>query len=92
MSTWAQSDFGGVQAAVDPDDRLALGGQLGGLGLADALGQGQAAGDALVVGQLRVVGRRGDDAHELRPAFLGVADVDDLEPVGLAFQLVPSSP
>ena len=39
--------------------------------------------------QLGVIGRRGDDAHELRPAFLGVADFDDLEPIRLFLELGP---
>ena len=55
--------FAGVQAAVDPDDGLALGGQLAGLGLVDALGQREPAGDVPVVVELVVVGRRRDDAQ-----------------------------
>ena len=41
----------GVQAAVDPDDRLALGGERLGLGVGQAFGQGQPPGDFLVAGE-----------------------------------------
>ncbi|MNE94218.1 hypothetical protein D3C80_1921600 [compost metagenome] len=41
--------LGGVQAAVDPDDRLAFGGQRAGLRLGHAFRPRQAARDALVV-------------------------------------------
>ena len=46
-------------------------------------------GDRLVPVALAVVGRRGDDGRQLRPAFLRRADVDDLDPVRLALQLLP---
>ena len=36
-----------------------------------------------------MIGRRSDDGHELRPAFLGDADADDFEPIGLALELGP---
>jgi hypothetical protein len=81
--------FVGVQAAVDPDDGLALGGQLGRLGRADIFGLCQTVGNFLIAGQVAVIGRRGDDAHQLRPALFRLADVDHLEAVRLAFQLFP---
>src|SRR5689334_2209627 len=36
-----------------------------------------------------MVGRRGDDAHELRSAFLGRANADDFQPIRFALQLRP---
>ena len=79
----------GVQATVDPDDGLARASQLSGVLLRHILGQGQPAGDVLVAGQLAMVGRRRDDAHELRPAFLGDADANHLEAVRFLFELRP---
>ncbi len=81
--------FGGVEAAVDPNHGLAFRSQLGRRGLAEALGQRHAAGDALIMGQLGVIGGRGDNAHHLLAAFLGEADLEDLEPIGLGLDLVP---
>ena len=76
----------GVQARVDPDDRLALGGQLAGRVLLDAVGLGQLAGDLLVAVQLGQIGRRRDDGHPHGAALLGLADIDQLHPVRLAGQ------
>jgi hypothetical protein len=79
----------GVQPAVDPHDGFPLVGELAGLGLIDALGQGQAAGDLLVAAQVAVVGRRGDDGHELLAALLGDADAHEPDAVRLALQPGP---
>ena len=62
---------------------------LAGFFRADALRPGPGGGRSSVVLQLLVIGRRGDDAHELRPALFGDADLDDLEPIGFLFELGP---
>ena len=79
----------GVQPAVDPDHRLALGGERLGLGVGEALGQGQAAGDLLVAAEPLLVLGRGDDGHQLRPALGGLADLDQRQPVRLGVELAP---
>ena len=80
--------FAGVQAAVDPDDRLPFLGELSRFLGRHAFGAGQLRGDLAVSVELREVGRRRDDRHELIAAFLGLADIDDLQSVGLAFELL----
>ncbi len=84
-----RDDLVGVQAAVDPDDRLALLRQGAGLGFVDALGQGQLAGDPAIVVQLGQVLRAGDGHHILGAALLSLADGDHLQAVGLARQGFP---
>ncbi|MNJ31664.1 hypothetical protein D3C77_263080 [compost metagenome] len=78
--------LGRMQAAVDPDHGLALGGQGAGLGLADALGLGQAARDLLIAVDLGQVLGRGDDGEILRPPFGRLADLDQLHPIRLPGQ------
>ena len=63
-----------VQAAVDPDDRLALGGEFAGLCLGDPLGVRKPPGDLLVTIQAGAVGGRGDRRHPLLAPILGSAD------------------
>ena len=79
----------GVQAAVDPDDRLALGGERLGLGVGEPLGQRQPPGDLLVAAEPLVVLGRGDDGHQLRPALGGLADLDQRQAIRLGVELPP---
>ncbi len=62
-------DFVGVEAAVEPDDRLALRRQRPSLGLAHPLGKRQAPCDVLESVEALMVGRRRENRHQLRPAF-----------------------
>ena len=79
--------FGGVQAAVDPHHRLAVARELPRLVVGEALGQREAAGDVLVLLQVLVVLRRGDDRHQLVAAFGGLADALHDHAVGLGVEL-----
>ena len=79
--------LGGVKAAVDPDDRLAVARELARLVVGQALGQRQAAGDVLVFLQVLVVLGRGDDRHQLIAALGGLADALDGHAVGLGVEL-----
>jgi hypothetical protein len=81
--------LGGVQAAVDPDDRLSLLRERAGLVVGQSVGVGEPAGDLLVSREVPVVLRRGDDRHQVRPALRGPPDFDDLDAIGLRFELVP---
>ena len=74
--------FGGVEAAVDPDDGATLGGEAAGLGFGETLGAREALGNRAVVPELREVGGGGADDHPLGAAFLGFADIDKAEAVG----------
>ena len=66
-------DLARVQTAVDPDDRLSLGGQRAGLGVREVFGARQPPRDLLeAIERATVVGRR-DDGHPLRAALLGSA-------------------
>ena len=69
--------FRGVQAAVDPHDRLAFRGERARLIVGQPFGQRELPRDLLVARQLLVVFRRGDDRHQLRSPLFGLADVDD---------------
>ena len=80
--------FGRVQAAVDPDDHLALAGQGAGLFVGQVLGQRQPPVRRLDHRQLPLVFRRGDDRGELGPPFFGLADVDHRHPFRLRLQLL----
>ena len=66
--------FGGVQAAVDPHHRLAVASELPRLFVGEALGEREPLGDVLVLLQVLVVLRRGDDRHQLIAALGGLAD------------------
>ena len=81
--------FRRVQAAVDPDDRLAFLRERPRLLLGDAAGAVQLLRDLLVAIELGEVLRRGDDRGEMRPAFLGLADLDDLHPARFLVDLLP---
>ena len=74
--------FGGVEAAVDPDDGATLGGEGAGPGFGETLGAREALRDGAVVFELREIGGRGADDHPLSPTFLGFADIDEAEAVG----------
>src|SRR3954467_2459442 len=65
--------FGGVGAAVDPNDGFALSRERAGLILGDAYGVREAGGDLLVPRELLMVCGRCDDPHQMRPAFGGPA-------------------
>ena len=83
--------FVGVQPAVDPDDRLALGGERARLRVGQALGEGQAARDVPVaIEPPQVLGRR-DDGHPLRAALFGPADVHESNPIRLGAPAASSS-
>src|SRR5207237_9577259 len=81
--------FGCVQAAVDPDDRLALLREPAWLVLRHAFGDAELARDLLVAIELLEVLWSGDDRHQLRPSFSRLADVDDPHPVGFFVELLP---
>ena len=67
--------FGGVQAAVDPHDRLAFPRQRLRLVVGQAVGERElAARSPCTREQLREILGRRDDRHELRTAFLRLAD------------------
>ncbi len=74
--------LGGVEAAVDPDDGTAFGGEGAGVGFGEAFGAGEALGDGAIVVELREVRGGGADDHPLRAAFGGAADVDQADAVG----------
>ena len=82
-------DFVGVQAAIDPDDGLAFGGEGVRLIVGEAFGAGEALGDFFVARQVFEIGRRGDDGHDDGAAFGGLADLFELDAVGLGGDLVP---
>ena len=82
-------DLGRVQAAVDPDDRLAFLRQRPRLLLAEAAGLVQLLRDLLVAIELREILGRGDDRGQVRAAFFGLADLDDLHPRGFLVELLP---
>ena len=81
--------LGGMQSAVDPHYRLAFPGKLSRLVVRQPFGQRQPAGDLLVPGQVPVVLRRGDDRHQMRPSFRGLADLHQNHSGGLTFELPP---
>ena len=58
-------------------------------GFADAVGEREPARDVFVSARGCVVGRRGDDRHQLRPALGGLADLLHGHPVGLGVELAP---
>ena len=68
--------LGGMETAIDPDDRLAFLRELPRLVLTEA-GPGQLRGHVAVGLELGVILRRRDDRHVLRAPFLGRADADD---------------
>ena len=78
-----------MEAAVDPDDGLALGGQRAGLFLADALGLGEPAGDLPVALEVGPVGGGGDGRHPLIAPFRGLADGLQRHAVRLLGEEVP---
>ena len=73
--------LGGVEAAVDPDDRLAFFGERLGLVVGETLGQRELLADLAVVVEVLHVFGRGDDGHVLVAALGGEADVDQLHAV-----------
>jgi len=75
--------FGGVEAAVDPDDGFAFGGEGAGFGFGEIFGAGEAPGDVLVAGEFGEVSRGRDDHHVLGAILLGFADVDEAQAIGL---------
>ena len=79
--------FGGVQAAVDPHDRLAVARELTRLFVGQALGQREPLRDVLVLLQVLVVLRRRDDRHQLIAALGGLADALHDHAVGLGVEL-----
>ena len=81
--------FARVQAAVDPDHRLAFMRQRMRLIVGEPFGERQLARDFLVMGQFALILGRSNDAHELRPALFGLADLDQLHAIGLGGQLLP---
>ena len=81
--------LGRVQSAVDPDDRLAFPRQPARLVLRDALGKRQPARDVAILREILVVGWRGDDRHELRPALGRLADFLQHHAVRLGVELPP---
>ena len=74
-------DLSSVQAAVDPNDGFAFGGKRARLVVSKPLGRRKPARDLFVAIELLVVLRRGNDSHEHRPAFGGLADLDELHPI-----------
>ena len=66
--------LGGVQAAVDPDDRLAFARERARLVVGQPFGQRQAPRDVLVPREVLVVLRRRHDRHQLLAALGGLAD------------------
>jgi hypothetical protein len=82
-------DLRGVEAAVDPDDRLAFGGQLAGVLVGHPLGARQLLRDLLVAVELLLVLGRGEDRHDHRPAFGRPADVHQLHARRFLGQLLP---
>ncbi len=80
--------FRGVEAAVDPDDCLALFGEGLGLIVGEAFGEGELLADVAVVLEVLHVLGRGDDGHVLMAAFGGEADVDELHAVGFFGELL----
>ena len=86
---WALTDFVGVQAAIDPDDGFAFGGEGVRLIVGEAFGAGKALRDFFVARQIFVIGRRGDDGHDDGAAFGGLADFHELHAVGFCGDLVP---
>ena len=79
--------LGGMQAAVDPDDRLAVARELPRLVVGQPLGQCEPPGDVLVLLQVLVVLRRGDDRHQLVAALGGLADALHGHAVGVGVEL-----
>ena len=74
--------LGGVEAAVDPDHRLAFAGQRPGLIVGEPLGQRQLPRDVPVAIELLEVLGRADDRHQLVAALGGLADRLDDHAVG----------
>ncbi len=81
--------FGGVEAAVDPDDRPAFLRERPRLVVGQPFGVGQLADDLLVACEPRVVLGRRDDGHHHRPAFGGLADVHHVDAGRFLLQLLP---
>ena len=75
--------------AIDPHDRLAFLRERARLVVGHALGKRKPLRDRLIVRQSRVVGRRGDDGHEVRPALGGLADFLHDHAIGLAIEPAP---
>ena len=84
--------FGGVQAAVDPDDGLALFRERAGLVVGQALGEREPARDLLVAREVLVVLGRRHDRHQLVAALGGLADRLQHHAVGLAGRASASTP
>lgn len=82
-------DLGGVKAAVEPHDGLALLGQRAGLGLGEPLALGELHRDVFVLLQELEILRRRDDRRELGPSFGRLAHLDYLHPVRLGVGLLP---
>ena len=79
-------NLGGVEAAIDPDDGLALDREAKRLFTAHAVGLREATGDFLVALEVGVVLRRGDDRLDVGPPLLGIADRVQNHPVGFVGQ------
>ena len=80
--------FGGVQAAVDPDDGLAVLRELPRLIVGEAVGERQLAVHLLELRERLVVLGRRDDGGQLGPAFFRLADLHDRHAVGLLVELL----
>ena len=81
--------FVGVQPAVDPDDRFAFPRECPRLLVGEAVGEREPARDVAVLRQILVIGRRGDDRHQVRPPFGRLADLLQDHPVGFGVELAP---
>jgi hypothetical protein len=81
--------FGGMETAVEPDDRLAFLRQRLRLRVGEPLALREAHRDLLVPREvLEILGSR-DDRSELRPSLGRLAELDDLHPVRLGVRLLP---
>ena len=81
--------LGGVQAAIDPHHRLAFGGQRVRLVVGQILGARQALGDLFVPRQVLQIGGRTDNCFDNGAALGRLADLHQLDAIGLLGQLIP---
>src|SRR3546814_5616942 len=70
-----------MDSAVDPDYRLALGGERLRLLVGQPLGATEPLRNILIFVEHREIFGRGDDRHELAPLLDGRTDIDELDPV-----------